>query len=156
MSLLLKTMNGLSQSFNIRLTERLDLSIFIKLRGGFKTLLLKLNGMVPYNSYLGELIMAIYSLKELTDSVADNINTLVQNGFRIDSDASISGKPLLFKAVLRKDFPQPMTVTIRTIMFQHKMVKTVNVICNNLPELNQLRYYRYYFIKDNIYTDLLP
>lgn len=100
--------------------------------------------------------MAIYSLKELTDSVADNINTLVQNGFRIDSDASISGKPLLFKAVLRKDFPQPMTVTIRTIMFQHKMVKTVNVICNNLPELNQLRYYRYYFIKDNIYTDLLP
>lgn len=100
--------------------------------------------------------MAIYSLKELTDSVADNINTLVQNGFRIDSDASISGKPLLFKAVLRKDFPQPMTVTVRTIMFQHKMVKTVNVICDNLPELNQLRYYNYYFVKDNIYTDRLP
>lgn len=100
--------------------------------------------------------MAIYSLKELTDSVADNINTLVQNGFRIDSNDSISGKPLLFKAVLRKDFPQPMTVTIRTVMFHHKMVKTVNVICNNLPELNQLNYYNYYLIKDNIYTDRLP
>lgn len=109
--------------------------------------------MVPYNSYSGEFTMAIYSLKELTDSVADNINTLVQNGFYIDSDDSISGKPLVFKAVLRKDFPQLMSVTIRTIMFHHKMVKTVSVVCNSIPEFNQSIRYNYYLIKDNIYTD---
>lgn len=106
--------------------------------------------------------MAIYSLKELNDYVADHINTLVQSGFRIDGDASISGNPRLFKAVLNKDFPQPMTVSIRTIIFHnemdktHKMIKMVDVNCNNLPELNQHRRYNYYFIKDNIYTDQLP
>lgn len=96
--------------------------------------------------------MAFYTLEELELNIADKINKLVQNGYHIDGEASTStGKR--FKAVLKKDFPQPMTVIFRSIIICDKYSSGFEVFCKELPELNHSKYNTYYKVHDNIYTD---
>ena len=96
--------------------------------------------------------MAFYTLEELELNIADQINKLVQSGYHIDGEASTStGKR--FKAVLKKDFPQPMTVIFRSIIICDKYSSGFEVFCKELPELNHSKYNTYYKVHDNIYTD---
>ena len=98
--------------------------------------------------------MAFYTLEELELNIADQINKLVQNGYHIDGEASncpITSKR--FKAVLKKDFPQPMTVIFRSIVICDKYSSGFEVSCEELPELNRSKYTTYYKVYDNIYTD---
>jgi len=96
--------------------------------------------------------MAFYTLEELELNIADQINKLVQNGYHIDGEASTStGKR--FKAVLKKDFPQQMTVIFRSIIICDKYASGFEVSCKKLPELNHSKYNTYYKVHDNIYTD---
>lgn len=96
--------------------------------------------------------MAFYTLEELELNIADQINKLVQNGYHIDGEASTSTSKR-FKAVLKKDFPQPMTVTFRSIVICDKYSSGFEVSCEELPELNRSKYKTYYKVYDNIYTD---
>ena len=98
--------------------------------------------------------MAFYTLEELELNIADQINKLVQNGYHIDGEASdcpLTSKR--FKAVLKKDFPQPMTVIFRSIVICDKYSSGFEVSCEELPELNRSKYKTYYKVYDNIYTD---
>ena len=97
--------------------------------------------------------MAQYSLKEISDIIANEINTLVQNGYKIDGNESFSGKARRFKAVLKNDFPAEMSVTIRTVTFTDKILKHVTVNCDELPILNRKYSHIYYWLYDDIYTD---
>ena len=96
--------------------------------------------------------MATYSVKELDDMVADQINSLVQHGFKIDRDSSFCNNSL-FKAVLKREFPQPITVTIRTLNQRDSYAKVVYVSCPSLPELSYHKCYNYHLVKDNLFTD---
>lgn len=97
--------------------------------------------------------MALYSLQEISDIVANEINELVQSGYKIDSDKYFSGKARRFKVVLKKDFPVAMNITIRTVTFTDKIIKHVTVNCDELPILNRKYSHIYYWMHDDIYTD---
>lgn len=97
--------------------------------------------------------MVRYSFQEINDSLANEINALVQNGYKIESDKYFSGKARRFKVVLKKDFPVAMSITIRTVTFTDKIIKHVTVNCNELPILNRKYSHIYYWMHDDIYTD---
>lgn len=91
--------------------------------------------------------MKTYSLLEVNDIISNQIIHLTQNGFKIDGEESVSNNPYRFKVVLRSNHPQPMTITIRTIMFRNRIKKIAELIsinCDNLPELNHESCYNYY------------
>lgn len=97
--------------------------------------------------------MAFYTLEELELNIADQINKLVQNGYNIDGDASIStGKR--FKAVLKKDSPEQITVIFRSIIICDKYSSGFDELWEEHPEYNRSKYKTYYKVCDNIYTDI--
>lgn len=97
--------------------------------------------------------MTKYSFQEISDNLANEINSLVQNGYKIDGDESVSGKARRFKVMLQKDFPTAMSITIRTLIFTDKILKHITVNCDELPILNRKYSRIYYWLHDNIYTD---
>lgn len=96
--------------------------------------------------------MVRYSFQEINDSLANEINALVQNGYKIESDKYFSGKARRFKVVLKKDFPVAMSITIRAVTFTDKIIKHVTVRCDELPILNRKYSNIYYWLRDNIYA----
>ena len=97
--------------------------------------------------------MAFYTLEELELNIADQINKLVQNGYHIDGEASTSTSKR-FKAVLKKDFPESITVIFRSIVICDKYSSGFDELWEERPEYNRSKYKTYYKVCDNIYTDI--
>lgn len=102
--------------------------------------------------------MSYYSLQELENRTVEQISELVKEGFKIDGNKSRSDYNALFKAVLVKkddEFNHSIIVTFRVLNMLNKYFKHVTVECPGNDKFNQDKFYSYYKVDDNIYTDCL-
>ena len=96
--------------------------------------------------------MALYTLEELHSKTADYISDVVNHGFRIDPDKSVSDDPHTFKATLyNKDIKQ--SVEICTKEDNDSFTRSFNIYCSLGGGFGQRFNTSYYKVHDNIYAD---
>ena len=99
--------------------------------------------------------MALYTLEELHNKTADQIQALIQEGYKIDPERSYCDKDNVFKAYLVKDDFEVFICTTENNDNYNDSVfnKDVIIINKNFPNLRQTDRWDYYKVHDNIYSD---
>lgn len=97
--------------------------------------------------------MALHTLKELHDKTADQIRVLIEEGYRIDPNRSIT-YPNIFYVKLEKvtDTGLRFEVTLTTVEGANTFTKSA--LFNSTYRLfNHRENWKYYKVHDNIYAD---
>lgn len=92
--------------------------------------------------------MSQYTLEELHDRTANQIISLIKEGYRIDRNRSRSDDKNVFHAVLIKD---DFEITIHSIESYDKYTKTSSIYCGGLH--NNTLSFTYYRAYNNYYCD---
>lgn len=96
--------------------------------------------------------MALHTLEELHNKTADYISDVVNHGFRIDPDKSVSDDPHIFNVTLyNKDIKQ--SVEICTKEDNDSFTRSFNIYCSLGGGFGQRFNTSYYKVHDNIYAD---
>lgn len=97
--------------------------------------------------------MSLHTLEELHRRAADQIRTLIQDGYRIDPKGSIS-EGNLFSARLRKlvDNTLKFEITISTVEGTDTFTKRI-LLDSNSKTASRKEDIKYYKVHDNIYAD---
>ena len=96
--------------------------------------------------------MALYTLKELHNKTADCISDIINHGFKIDPDKSVSDNPHIFNVTLYNRITK-QTVEISTKEDNDSFTRSFNVYCNLGGGSAQRFNVHYYKVHDDIYAD---
>ena len=96
--------------------------------------------------------MALHSREELHNETADCINSLINKGFKISTDKSVSYDPHIFNATLYNKYTS-QTVEICTKENTDSFTRSIDVYCNLGGGSSQTYKVSYYKAYDNIYAD---
>lgn len=96
--------------------------------------------------------MALHTLKELHNKTADYISDVVNHGFRIDPDKSVSDDPHIFNATLYNKITK-QTVEICTKENNDSFTRSFNIYCSLGGGSAQRFNVPYYKVHDDIYAD---
>lgn len=96
--------------------------------------------------------MSLYTRKELNDKTADQIRTLIEEGYRIDPIKSVSKDSNKFKAVLTNDLTH-FTVEIETVDDNESFKMLIDIFCNMGGGFSNSFNIPYYKVHDDIYAD---
>lgn len=94
----------------------------------------------------------LYSLKELHDKTADYISAVINQGFRIDPDKSVSDDPHTFNVTLYKKNTE-QTVEISSKENYNSFTRSFNIFCSIGGGFGQRFNATYYKVHDDIYAD---
>lgn len=96
--------------------------------------------------------MALHTLEELHNKTADYISDVVNNGFRIDPDKSVSDDPHIFNVTLYNKVTK-QSVEICTKEDNDSFTRSFNIYCSLGGGFGQRFSDSYYKVHDNIYAD---
>ena len=96
--------------------------------------------------------MALHTLEELHNKTADYISDVVNHGFRIDPDKSVSDDPHIFNATLYNKITK-QSVEICTKEDNDSFTRSFNIYCSLGGGFGQRFNTSYYKVHDNIYAD---
>ena len=96
--------------------------------------------------------MALHTLEELHNETADCINNIVDKGFKISTDKSVSYDPHIFNATLYNKYTS-QTVEIYTKENTDSFTRSIDVYCNLGGGSSQRFNDSYYKAHDNVYAD---
>jgi hypothetical protein len=96
--------------------------------------------------------MALHTLEELHNKTADYISDVVNHGFRIDPDKSVSDDPHIFNVTLYNKITK-QSVEICTKEDNDSFTRSFNIYCSLGGGFGQRFSTSYYKVHDNIYAD---
>ena len=94
--------------------------------------------------------MSRYTLEELHGITANQINSLIKEGYKINADKSVSDKKNVFIAILNKD---DFEVIISTKESYELFNETVDIYNSNTKRLDQSLSWNYYKAYNEYYCD---
>ena len=98
--------------------------------------------------------MALHTLEELHSKTADYISDVVNHGYKIDSNKSVSDDPHIFKATLYNKITK-QTIEICTKEDNDSFTRSLNIYCSLGGGFSQRFNTSYYKVHDNIYADTI-
>lgn len=96
--------------------------------------------------------MTLHTLKELHSKTADYISDVVNHGFKIDPNKSVSDDSHIFKAILYNKITK-QTIEICTKEDNDSFTRSFNIYCSLGGGFSQRFNTSYYKVHDDIYAD---